>query len=1063
MSGAVLTPFSSGRLEGGFSRIQSGLGRIIGVQNEMEKIKRNLRHISGFTVIAEQVAREDQKLMKLLEKLKDVHYDAEDLLEEFEIEEWRRAAEKKNIMPLRDIVTNKVRKVVTSLFNTGGPNLRLKSLELSNKLEKIIAECHESQLKELVTKWKNELKGNRDTISTVDPSGVFGRDNEINEIVDWLVPTEDTVMVGDGGGNNKNVQAISILGMGGQGKTTLAQMVFDHRKVDLHFSLKIWMCVLDGFDVTTLANEIIERATESNPNLQRRERLHDRLKNALRGKKFLLVLDDVWDARCDEWLKLKGILMCGDRGSRIVVTTRSRRVADITSEIEPHILKDLSDEACWSLFSLRAFGSLNRGEEKHQNLVTIGKEIVKKCKGNPLAVTTLADLLVSERRENKWKCFRDGEMCDIARKDGYGILSALRLSYDNLKPHVKQCFAFCAVFPKDYEIDKEYLIKLWMANGFIPPQQGKELEEIGDDIFHELSINSFFEDKDVNIREPEFPPPDLFSNNKKTTFRIHSHMHDLAKLVMWEECCIAGQGKSVNISKRVRHISLEIPIASLPETQTLRSYIKLKCESPFSCDIEIFKYFNLRAVDLRQHRRPLPPSLDKLQHLRYLDLSYASIERLPESLTHLHYLQTLILRSCGNLCELPKEIVNLTSLRCLDVTDCSRLTHMPVKMGQLSCLRELNLFIVGRSDQFACSGIGELQSLNLKGHLSIEHLENVTDVNDVHQANLIEKSNLTSLSLGWARDPSHSEGLGQTEQEMVLEGFKPHQNLELLKIFGYGGVSFSSWMTDTASTKLVRIYLSQCCRCNQLPPLGQLPCLEVLGINGLKNVESIGDEFYGNDMSQGFRSLKTLEITEMEKLTTCSGIGFPQLVNMNIDSCPRLTTVRHFSSSQGMMHTLRSLKSLKISSCSQLGNFPIRLHNLVSLETLSVNSCDRLFSLSFGLHYFSPLRSLEIVNSSNFMRVANELSFLTCLQDLTLNACHGLTSLPEGIGTLTSLNFLSISHCSEMESLPNALQGLTALKRLNIQGCPTLNERCKKDIGKDWHKIQHIPHIICRE
>lgn len=316
---AVLPPIFQGRLEDALSRIQSGLGRIIGVENELGKIKRYLRDISGFTVMAEHVARKDEDLMKLLKKLKDAPYDAEDLLEEFEIEDTRRAAEKTNIMRVSGFVPNKVRKVVPSFFNTRGPNLRLKACELSDKLQKIMEECDASPLKQLETEYKKWLKSCRDTCAFVDPSRVFGRDNEINEIMDWLVPTEEPVM---------GVQAISILGMGGLGKTTLAQSVYAHGKVELHFSLKMWMCVSDGFVVTKLENEIIEGATGSNPNLEGRQKLHNYLKNALHGKKFLLVLDDVRDdAECDEWLKLKDLLMPGDRGSRIVVIRLSLLVS----------------------------------------------------------------------------------------------------------------------------------------------------------------------------------------------------------------------------------------------------------------------------------------------------------------------------------------------------------------------------------------------------------------------------------------------------------------------------------------------------------------------------------------------------------------------------------------------------------------------------------------------------------------------------------------------------------------------------------------------------------------
>eukprot|EP00268_Persea_americana_P013934 TRINITY_DN16171_c0_g1_i1.p1 TRINITY_DN16171_c0_g1~~TRINITY_DN16171_c0_g1_i1.p1 ORF type:complete len:249 (-),score=21.86 TRINITY_DN16171_c0_g1_i1:128-874(-) len=245
----------------------------------------------------------------------------------------------------------------------------------------------------------------------------------------------------------------------------------------------------------------------------------------------------------------------------------------------------------------------------------------------------------------------------------------------------------------------------------------------------------------------------------------------------------------------------------------------------------------------------------------------------------------------------------------------------------------------------------------------------------------------------------------------------------------------------------------------------------------------------------------------MKKLKTWSGLRwkgervFPSLVKLEIWSCPMLTTMEFFPyikdlnaySSlglvamplyQGMMQSLRSLKSLNISNCPELEFFHMGLCNLSSLESmhlrncnllsfanedqirslsslqeLTINSCDKLISSCKGLHHLTSLRSLTIADNTEFACMAHELSLPTSLQHLCLDTCHGLKSLPEGMVNLTSLESLQISNCLEMASLPGELQCLSALEKLFIHRCPTLEIRCEKNTGEDWHKIQHIPHI----
>ncbi|KAJ8635225.1 hypothetical protein MRB53_009492 [Persea americana] len=481
-----------GALDATKSCLQIGVDLFRGAKNRLEKIKNSLAEIHKFIVIAERSPIKDPELMKLLEKLKDAAYEGQDLLEEYAIVDRRRSEVAENSMPVRDTTTNKVRKVVTSVL-VSPIIMRKKLKELNERLEAIEAEANAFQLKEKVTNLQIEFRKQRETHSFVHKSLVFERDEEKEEIVNWLLSNQ--------AGDNENVSVISIHGIGGIGKTTIAKLVFHKESVQDHFKPKMW-----------------------------------------------------------------------------------------------------------SLFRQRAFGNPTE-EAVHPNLAPIGRDIVKKCRDIPLAVTTLGGLLCSERSQRKWEFVRDSEMWNLGDENEDGILPALRLSYNHLKPHLKQCFAFCAIFPQDYVMKKELVIKLWMAQGFIPTKRGMELEDNGDEIFDELVMKSFFQD--VNAEKNYDYSYYSDSGRIWTTFRMHDLMHDLAHFVMENEYLVVHNGKSKDISPRIRHISsngLGILAASLPKAQMLRTYVMLEtyvmlkkqADFRFPCDVGLFKC--LRALDFISQR-----------------------------------------------------------------------------------------------------------------------------------------------------------------------------------------------------------------------------------------------------------------------------------------------------------------------------------------------------------------------------------------------------------------------------------------------------------------------------
>ncbi|KAH0746976.1 hypothetical protein KY285_008633 [Solanum tuberosum] len=331
--------------------------------------------------------------------------------------------------------------------------------ETSNKQEKLeetieTLEVLEKQIGRLGLKdhfGSTKQETRTPSTSVVDDSDIFGRQNEIENLIDLLL-SEDA--------SGKNLTVVPIVGMGGLGKTTLAKAVYNDAKVSEaykadHFGLKAWYCVSEAYDALRITKGLLQEIgsfdSEDDNNLNQ---LQVKLKESLKGKKFLIVLDDVWNDNYNEWDDLRNVFVQGRMGSKIIVTTRKESVALMMGN-EQISMDNLSTEASWSLFKRHAFENMD--PMGHPELEEVGKQIAAKCKGLPLALKTLAGMLRSKSEVEEWKRILRSEIWELRDKD---ILPALMLSYNDLPAHLKRCFSFCAIFPKDYPFRKEQVLHL---------------------------------------------------------------------------------------------------------------------------------------------------------------------------------------------------------------------------------------------------------------------------------------------------------------------------------------------------------------------------------------------------------------------------------------------------------------------------------------------------------------------------------------------------------------------------------------------------------------------------
>eukprot|EP00268_Persea_americana_P054699 TRINITY_DN6291_c0_g1_i5.p1 TRINITY_DN6291_c0_g1~~TRINITY_DN6291_c0_g1_i5.p1 ORF type:complete len:1110 (+),score=191.03 TRINITY_DN6291_c0_g1_i5:1029-4358(+) len=1071
-----------------------------GVHKEMDRLKSTLETIEAVLEDAEEQQVKDKAVKIWLGELKDAAYDADDILDEFMTEVLRKKIESED----HHHMMNKVRNFL-SLPLVFHIKMGHKVKKIRERLDAIASERSKFHLQVIRSDGRrgSETCKRQQSDSCVDESETFGREDDKTKVVDLLINP-----------CNQDVAVIPIVGMGGLGKTTLAQLAYNDPRVERHFELRMWVCVSDDFNLKRVTKAIIEAATGSTCEELDMDLLQRRLQEKLGCKKFLLVLDDMWNEDPLEWERLKGYLR-GAQGSKIIVTTRSEKVALIMGTLPPHQLARLSEDDCWSLFKKRAFGS---GEEdRHPNLITLGKEIVKKCGGLPLAAKTLGSLMRFKREEAEWIFLKESEAWNLHDQEN-GILPALRLSYYHLPPHLKQCFAYCSLFPKDYKFNKENLIQLWMAEGLIQPsKECKQMEDIGREYFNNLLWRSFFQDATRD------------EHGNVTQCKMHDLMHDLALDVAGDECLTVKADKAVSIPKRSRHLSLmhddvwdQICPDAINKAKKLRNLLLVGSTSCVQLPRNIYSHLMcLRVLDLERAfcSEETLVSIGKLKHLRYLAVSLYGIRKIPESFCTLVNLQTLKLSLCHSLHELPKHMRKMISLRHIEISSpfygswglCS-LHETPVQLGKLKCLQTLPIFAVGTS--VGCR-ITELKDLNLQGQLFIKNLENVKDGNDAKEANLKQKQNLHVLVFSWSHCDNNAVVGENVEQ--VLEGLEPHPNLKKLRVDEYAGIRYPRWMSDLLLPNLTEVELANCRRCESLPSFGQLPFLKVLTIRGMDGVKCIDTAFYGKNVTSGFPSLKQLTITDMpnleELLVGSEREIFPLLLGLEVERCPKLANLPPLRSierlvlrknNEALLRSLANLTSLmslciesfaklefledgllqnhthlshlSIFCCPELKYLSRDVKNLTALSYLYISNCQKLVSLESptSLHEMfieccDGLTSLELGGLTSLRRLHSECCpqlasllqgmQLLNLQRLCISRLDKLTSLPDALQNATKLENLLIIGCPRLMELPEWLGNLKSLKDFFIMGCPHLERRCQKEKGEDWHKIAHIPFI----
>ncbi|XP_074277659.1 putative disease resistance protein RGA4 [Silene latifolia] len=1034
------------------SRISEEIKLAWGFKKDLEKLKHELTRLEGLLQGADESS--DNVLMnKWLKKVNNVVYEADDLLDDYAYEAVRRrlalrfrtGMRKKirffisssNPAVFRIKMSHRLSDLMTSVdeIYTDAKDLGIKLIKVASGYSydnPAPAKSHESEERQL-----------RNRRQWVDEQGLTGRDTDIAEIT-YLVRNPNNMI--------RDLTVIGIVGLAGLGKTSLSKRISKADEVKEYFNSQIiWLVVSHDFNLTDILNKMAENLFGSASNMSDNLSVVEKIKERLKGKMYLLVLDDVWNSTLD-WEPLRCALqeVGGSKGTCILTTSRTRNAVakmesycyaedDRMSIQEPFIyqLQGLGEEESWSLFEKRV---------GHEHLATkekqlIGKRMMLRCGGVPLAIRALGDMLRNQSLL-KWKDIERSEIWE--KEDKYGILPSLELSYLYLPDvYLKRCFSYCAIFKEDEEISKDNLIQLWMAQGFLLPYG--EMEATGDRYFDILLDSSLLQDEEQ----------DLLGNVK--TCKIHDLVLSLARAVSGGECLNLVEKSNVDETSEARHLSTLRDTSELdlrPEfCNKLRTWyssvigltFNIKSYEPFLVHCRQLRSLCLQRLALND----LPESVSSLKHLRYLDISENEFRSLPIVITKLYHLQTLRIENNRGRNGSPflwEGVTALVNLRHIFCGVGSNGMIIQKGLGEMTALRTLPPIYVQNNWGGSVSELGSLN--NLSGLLKIIRVD-LMKVEEAENLHLESKPNVESLVLIWKElgviknfgfileEFGDIENFSQNEgQNEILEAMKPREKLSELEINSYGGTRCPRWLLTSIAGSLH----------NNIVSLKLFYCPYAKGDLHLED----------------FTSLRFLALIYCNKLT----ISFP---SHGFECCKFLEEleIRYCYAVEYLpdMSPLTKLHKLVLLNCPKITDKVVDWRDLPNLRVVHTGVSMPTDMDAYMPHvYLSVCDSLQklFLNGREMVGLPIQVQIFTLLRVLEISFFYKLERLPDWLEHLTVLRWLTLRSLLLLKRLASkrAMQCLSNLKFLDIINCPLLKEQLSKK-GAEWLKIAHVPYIEC--
>nr|QDW65439.1 CC-NB-LRR 4DS-1 [Aegilops tauschii subsp. strangulata]QDW65446.1 CC-NB-LRR 4DS-1 [Aegilops tauschii subsp. strangulata]QDX01861.1 NB-LRR protein [Aegilops tauschii]QDX01862.1 NB-LRR protein [Aegilops tauschii]QDX01863.1 NB-LRR protein [Aegilops tauschii] len=873
----------------------------------------------------------------------------------------------------------------------------------------------------------------RKTNSLIERSGVVGE--KIEEDTRALVEVLTREAVGDKSGR---LIVVAIVGIGGIGKTTLGKKVFNDEAIEGKFTKKIWLSITQDFtDVELLSTTITAIGADlpGGGGAPDKALLVDALKNAIKDKKFFLVLDDLWDV--DAWNKhLMTPFSYGGPGSRVLITTRHDTVARSMKAFHPyHHVDKLAPQDAWSLLKKQVVTG-EENEPEVDMLEDIGLQIIAKCDGLPLAVKVMGGLLCKkEKTRRDWQDVLNDDMWSVSQMSKE-LNYAIYLSYEDLSPYLKQCFLHFSLKPKKTVITDTEMVSMWVGEGLVEGDTYTRSLEEGNKYYKELIVRNLIE---VDTKYPS----QLICN-------MHDVIRSFAQFVARDETLVGHNGDTIKTNLRSpNYLRLSIETKGvgsdefewryLREQKLLRSLIltgNLKSQPGDS--LTIFPSLRLLHIE-SANIAALVESMYQLKHLRYLALKRTDMCRLPENIHEMKFLQHISLEGCESFMKLPDSIIKLQGLRYLDMGD-TRVSSIPRGFRALTNLTSLFGF-PAYIDGDWCS-LEELGSLSQLNELSLQSLENVSSALLAEKARVNAKKQLTVLALKCGGRVGHGLVQGEVseskEEEQIIEAvfdvLCPQPCIEHIRIERYFGRRLPGWMASTAmvpleSLKILCLEHLPCC--TQLPDgLCRLPYLEWIKVMNAPVIKCIGPEF-------------VQQYNQLHRPSSQLAATFPKLQMLEFHGMEEWEEWVWETEVKAMP----LLEELRITSCRLSRMPPGLMSHAMALKKLTIWSVQCLHSLE----NFVSVVELELGNIPELAMISN----LPKLQKLTIECCPKLEMLQE----MAALRRLELTIFNSENQLPVYLQTVKPSNLLLTCNLAVLTSMAEGESSSEWDKFSHINHV----
>nr|KYP31982.1 Disease resistance protein RPM1 [Cajanus cajan] len=682
---------------------------------------------------------------------------------------------------------------------------------------------------------------------------------------------------------------ISVVGLAGVGKTTLAKQVFDN--VHNNFECHALITVSQSYTVEGLLRDMLHQfckeKMENHPadvSTMDRRSLIEEVRKQLRNKRYVVMFDDVWNEKFWNDVEFAGI--DNKNKSRILITTRYEKVAHFckkSSFIEVHKLEEpLSEEECFRLFCNKAFkyGFDGRCPEE---LKDISLEIVRKCKGLPLAIVAIGGLLSQKDFcAHEWILFSQNLSLELERNSELNSIGKiLSLSYYDLPYNLRLCLLYFGMYPEDYEVKSSRLIRQWVAEGFVKRETGKILEEVARQELSRLILRSLVQVSSFSI------------DGKVKRCRVHDLIHDmiLRKAKETGFCQYFGVYNESVSSGIVRRLIITVDSNDLVgiERSHIRSILifrKEKLTEQFM-DKMFSKYMSLRVLDFENAGLlNVPNALGNLIHLKYLSFRNSWIQSLPKSIGKLKNLEILDVRRTM-VFDIPKEISKIRKLRhllgeeisfiamkeCLgSMTFLEKIRVLKVdpegvvirELGKLKQLRNLRITnFTAKLTNTLCSSIHEMQYLEVL-HIHVGHENEVIDFPLMSSLSTLRKLFLNGKLESFPNWISHLQNLVKLSLNNSkltndpLESLKGMPNLLFVSISHYAYVGETLYFEDGGFRKLKDLELKYLNKLNYIfIERGALQTLKKLGLKKIPQLRKV---------PSGIQHLEKLEVLHIEDM-----------------------------------------------------------------------------------------------------------------------------------------------------------------------------------------------------